>query len=138
MADAETYLIFTIHQHRFSIKTTNVLQIMHSTKIHYLPFVPDYIEGVINVHGTPFTVVNMLKLDGEEDSEIAESTFLVLNRDDDSFCVHISKIEVFFEPEEEDIQKDKIRYKHSFVPLFDADRIEDALCKDLGKNYEQQ
>ena len=130
--NSETYLIFTVQNHSYAINTSKLLQIS-VTKVFKLPFVPEYIEGVINVHGTPFTVVNTLKLAGEEKSDIPGSTFLVLNRSDDQFCIHISNIELFFEPEEEDIQEDKIRYKHRFVPIFDDDSIEDCLCRDLNK-----
>ena len=144
--NSDTYLIFSIRESRFAINTSKLLQIS-VTKVFSLPFVPEYIEGVINVHGTPFTVVNTLKLENfeskdknsdsensdENKTELSGSTFLVLNRKDDQFCIHIANIELFFEPEEEDIQEDKIRYKHRFVPIFDDERIEDALCRDLGR-----
>ena len=45
----DSYLIFTIHNRLYAIKNTNVQEIMHSAKIHPLPFVPDYIEGMVNI-----------------------------------------------------------------------------------------
>ena len=128
---ATTYLIFFIKGHRYAIKTLDVKEIMYATKIHAIPFVPNYVEGVINCHGTPYTVVNVLKLNEEENSEISESTFLVLNREDDHFSIHISNIEVFFEPDEDDVLEDRIKYKHQVVPFFDDDAIEKALLTDL-------
>jgi len=44
----ESYLIFSVQKTLYSIKTSNVQEIMHSAKIHPLPFVPEYIEGVVN------------------------------------------------------------------------------------------
>ena len=127
----ESYLIFTIHKSLFAIKNTNVQEIMHSAKIHPLPFVPDYIEGMVNCRGVPYTVVNFLKLNHEENCEISEPAVLVFRRKDDQFALHISGIELFFEPEEEDILSDGIKYKTRIIPYFDVDSIETALCQDL-------
>ena len=69
-----------------------------------------------------------------DDSEITEKVFLLFNRSDDDFCIHISNIEVFFEPEEDDVFEDKIKYKLKYIPLFDVDIIEKNICKDLGKH----
>ncbi len=128
-----SYLIFSIKSHRFAIKSTMVQEIMYGAKVHKLPFVPDYIEGVLNCRGNPYTVVNTLKLDKEEESEIDEKVFLLFKRSDDNFSIHISNIEVFFEPEDDDVFADKVKYKLKFIPLFDADYLEENMCRDLGK-----
>ena len=130
----ESYLIFSIHKRLYAIKNTNVQEIMHSAKIHPLPFVPDYIEGMVNCRGVPFAVVNLLKLEKNEDCEIKEMTILVFRRDDDQFALHISSIELFFEPETEDILPDGIRYKSRVIPFFDVDSIERQLCHDLRED----
>ncbi|MBR6154004.1 MAG: chemotaxis protein CheW [Treponema sp.] len=129
-----SYLIFSVGKHRYALNSSLIKEIMYGVKIHGIPFTPDYIEGVLNCRGVPFTVVNLLKMAKEENSDIAESVFLLFNRDDDQFCLHISNIEVFFEPEEDDILEDKVKYKFKFIPLFNADKIEETLCKDLGKD----
>ncbi|WP_191018053.1 chemotaxis protein CheW [Treponema zioleckii] len=126
-----TYLIFSVGETFFAIKTLLVKEIMHSAKIHPLPFVPEYIEGVVNCHGTPFTVVNTLKMAGEEKSEIKGGTVLVFKRKDDNFGIHISNIEMFFEPEEQDIRVDGIRYKTKIIPFFDSESIEERMKEDL-------
>ena len=126
-------LIFSIHSKRYALKSTMIQEIMYDMRIHVIPFTPDYIEGVLNCRGVPYTVINVLKLDNAEESEIAEKVFLLFKRDDDQFCIHISNIEVFFEPEEDDIFEDKIKYKLKYIPLFDVDRLEEAMCRDLGK-----
>lgn len=128
-----SYLVFTIHGHRFAYKSSLVQEIMYDAKIHPLPFVPDYIEGVLNCRGNPYTVVNTLKMEGEPNPEIEEKIFLLFKREDDQFCIHISNIDVFFEPEEEEILEDSVKYKQEEIPLFDSDRVEQTLCKDLNK-----
>lgn len=127
----ESYLIFSVQKRLYSIKTSNVQEIMHSAKIHPLPFVPDYIEGVVNCRGVAYTVVNLLKLEQEENIEMDNCPVLVFRREDDQFALHISSIELFFEPEKEDIMADGIKYKSKLIPFFDADSIETALRRDL-------
>lgn len=126
----DSYLIFSVGSQHFVIKTSLVREIIHSAKIHPLPFVPDYIEGVVNCRGIPYTVVNTLKAGGE-DREIGGGTVLVLKRSDDQFAIHISNIELFFEPDEDDIKADSIRYKKEVIPFFDADSIEALMRRDL-------
>ena len=103
-----SYLIFSIHSHRYALKSNLIQEIMYDMRIHVIPFTPDYIEGVLNCRGIPYTVINVLKLDKVEKNDINEKVFLLFKRDDDQFCIHISNIEVFFEPEEDDIFEDKI------------------------------
>ena len=88
----DSYLIFSVHKSLYSIKTSNVQEIMHSAKIHTLPFVPDYIEGVVNCRGVPYTVVNLLILNKEENTDMTGMPVLVFRRDDDQFALHISSI----------------------------------------------
>ncbi len=128
-----SYLIFSVGKHRYALNSSLIKEIMYGVKIHEIPFTPDYIEGVLNCRGNPFTVVNILKLEKEDECEIPEKVFLLFNREDDQFCIHISNIEVFFEPEEDDVLEDRVKYKFKFIPLFDADKIEETMCNDLGK-----
>ena len=127
----ESYLIFSVDDRVFSIKTLFVQEIMHSAKIHPLPFVPDYIEGVVNCRGVAYSVVNLHKLEKKEDFDMSGLPVLVFRRKDDQFALHISSIELFFEPEKEDILPDGIKYKSKLIPFFDVDSIEAALRRDL-------
>ncbi len=126
-----TYLIFSVGKESFAIKTLLVQEIMHSAKIHPLPFVPDYIEGVVNCHGVPFTVVNTLKMSGSQECDIEGGKVLIFKRDDDNFAIHISNIEMFFEPEDKDILSEGIRYKMNIIPFLNADFIEQSMIHDL-------
>ena len=125
------FLVFSVKKEMFAISTVYIQEIMHSAKIHPLPFVPDYIEGVVNCRGVPFTVVNTAKMAGENNCEIEGGKVLILKRDDDQIALHISNIEMFFEPEENDIRADGIRYKMKLIPFFDSDSVENRLLVDL-------
>ncbi len=130
----ENYLIFSVQKQFYSINTANVQEIMHSAKIHPLPFVPQYIEGVVNCRGIPYTVVNLLKMENNENTDMTNRPVLVFRRDDDQFALLISSIELFFEPEKEDVLADGIRYKSKLIPFFDADSIEETLRRDLRED----
>ena len=56
---------------------------------------------------------------------------LVFRREDDQFAILISSIELFFEPEKEDILTEGIKYKTKLIPFFDVDSIETVLRHDL-------
>ena len=129
-----SYLIFSIKEQRYAFRSSLIQEIIYGAKIHTIPFTPDYIEGVLNCRGNPFTVINTLKMNKDENSEINEKVFLLFKREDDNFCIHISNIEVFFEPEEDDILEDKVKYKFKYIPIFDPDSLEQKLCEDLGKD----
>lgn len=129
----DSYLIFSINEERYTLKGSGILQIINEPKIRKLPFVPSFIEGIINVHGTPYAAVNTLKMNNEKDSNVSGTNYIVLKRNDDQFSIHVSNIELFFEPEKEDIQEGKVRYKQNFIPIFEADKIEEKLVKALSK-----
>ncbi|MBQ7752100.1 MAG: chemotaxis protein CheW [Treponema sp.] len=126
-----SFLVFSIREKLYAINTSFVQEILHSAKIHPLPFVPPYIEGLVNCRGTPYTVVNAALMKGEENYEVLGDTVLVFKREDDQLALHISNIELFFEPDENDIKADGIRYKLNLIPYFDADDVENTLRKDL-------
>ena len=131
--DTTTYLIFSVHSHRYALPSPLIQEIMQDVTVHFLPFVPSYIEGIINCHGKPYTVINHLAMfDIEDDTEISEQTFLVLKRSDDQFCLHVSNIDLFYEPEEDDVLENSIMYKNKEIEIFNADKIEETLRKDLG------
>ena len=128
-----SYLIFSVKKHRYALKGSQILQIVNAQKVRALPFVPAFVEGILNIHGTPYAAVNTLLMDEEEDCEIPGSAYIILKRDDDHFSIHVSNIELFCEPEKEEIFADKIRYKQKFIPLFDSDRVEKRLFEALSE-----
>ena len=55
-----TWLIFAIAGKKFAIRSSEVLEIIGDMSVYRLPFMPAYIEGVINRRGDPYTVINPL------------------------------------------------------------------------------
>ena len=54
------WLIFSIAGKKYAMRSADVLEIIRDVPIYKLPFMPAYIEGVINRRGDPFTVINPL------------------------------------------------------------------------------
>lgn len=130
----DSYLIFSVGMRLYAIQTTQVQEIINNAKIHQLPFVPDYIEGVVNCRGRAYTVVNLLQLEGEEKPAMDGLTVLVFKRATDQIALHISSIKLFFEPEEDDIRSEGIRHKGRIIPYFDAGYLEETLRRDLKED----
>ena len=91
-----TWLIFSIARKKYAVKSGDVIEIIRDAAVYKLPFMPPYIEGVMNRRGDPFTVINPRHLIGDDDTTPPqEPLFLILKRDDDQLSIHISDI-LFF------------------------------------------
>ncbi len=122
------WLVFAIGNERFAIPSSEVGEIIRDVAVYHLPFLPSYVDGVINKRGDPCAVINpVLLLDRqtveskEEDDEAEEengvpvlnskknvrkdevSLFLVLNRDGDQLCLRITDILFFHESRKQDV-----------------------------------
>ncbi len=96
-----TWLIILIGKKKYAVRSNDVLEIIRDVSVYKLPFMPSYIEGVLNRRGDPFTVINPLALIGEEETYPPEEPlFLILKRDDDQLSIHISDILFFTDMEE--------------------------------------
>ena len=139
-----TWLIFAILDRKYAIRSSAVDEIIHDVKIYKLPFLPSYVEGVMNRRGEPFTVLNPVAMIDEESNEKVDSSlFLVLKRTDDKLSLHISDILFFCETEGDDLHlipnldeerviMGTIDYNHEEIPVLNPDSFEILLRKDLG------
>ena len=140
-----TWLIFGICSKKYAIKSSEVHEIIRDVTVYKLPFLPSYIEGVINRRGDPFTVINPVAVMDPKNEELPEQPlFLILKRDDDQLSLHISDILFFHETDandlhiipngnEEGIFTGTIDYDHEEIPVFNAEAFELLLRKDLGR-----
>ena len=139
-----TWLVFLIEQKKYAMRSSDVLEIVRDVAVYKLPFMPTYIEGVINRRGDPFTVVNPLAVIESSDKKPPEEPlFLVLKRDDDQLSIHISDILFFTEMEESDLNlipnSDEdgfflgtLGYGHDEIPVLNPNSFEVLIRKDLG------
>lgn len=139
-----TWLVFSMNDNRFAIDSSKVDEIIRDVEVYKLPFLPAYIEGVINRRGDPFTVLNpLLIIEAEGETTQKPPLFIVLKRDDDSVCLHISDILFFHETAETDLHLipgdtensfflGTVDYQKEEIQVLNPDAFEILLRKDLG------
>lgn len=96
-----TWLIFTIGKNKFyALPAGMVKEILRDTPIFSLPFVPEYLKGVVNRYGDPYAVIDPAMLINEEPQ--STSLFIVLNSDSHT-CFQISDVKDFYITDENDV-----------------------------------
>ena len=139
-----TWLIFSIGSKKYAVRSSDVLEIIRDASVYKLPFMPPYIEGVMNRRGDPFTVINPRQLIGDEDTTPpSEQIFLILKRDDDQISIHISDILFFTDMAESDLNLipgnneevfflGTLGYGGDEIPAMNMNAFELLIRKDLG------
>jgi chemotaxis signal transduction protein len=83
-ARAETkYIVFSAGAGLYALQAEDIQEIMLNMDIHYLPFVPPFVRGLINRLGEPLTVLDLVNLLFGQD--INGKAFIILKP-------HISKM----------------------------------------------
>ena len=100
-----TWLIFTIGnqadgKNLYAIPSGYVKEILRDATIFPLPFVPPYINGVLNRYGDPYVVVDFAIMEGKEAQK--SFLFIVLN-DESNTCFRITDVKEFFSASEKDV-----------------------------------
>jgi len=139
-----TWLIFSVEGKKYAVKSGDVLEIIRDVAVYRLPFMPDYIEGVLNRRGDPYTVINPRSLIGDTDTTPPEPPlFLIFKRDDDQLSIHISDILFFAEMEEDALNQipekneegfflGTIAYNGEEIPVLNPNAFEILIRKELG------
>ncbi len=139
-----TWLIFSIAEKKYAMRSADVLEIIRDVAVYKLPFMPSYIEGVLNRRGDPFTVINPRSLIGDEEtSSPEEPLFMILKRDDDQISIHISDILFFTDIEDGDLNiipgtneegffLGTLAYGGEEIPALNPAAFELLIRKDLG------
>lgn len=100
-----TWLIFTIGSaadgnNQYAIPAENVKEILRDATVFPLPFVPPYVNGVLNRYGDPYVVVDSAVLEGKEAQK--SLLFIVMN-DESHTCLRITDVKDFFTATEKDV-----------------------------------
>lgn len=73
-------VVFRLLEHEFGMDIMKVLEIKNYEMIRYVPELPHYIEGIINVRGTVFTLFNLRKrLNMPLQEDIRHSKLILMN-----------------------------------------------------------
>ncbi len=99
------WLIFTIGnqadgKNLYAIPADSVKEILRDATVFPLPFVPPYVNGVLNRYGDPYVVIDSAVLEGKE----AQDSFLFIVLNDESHtCLRITDVKDFFTASEKDV-----------------------------------
>ena len=100
-----TGLIFTIGNaadgpNLYAIPAESVKEILREATVFPLPFVPPYVNGVLNRYGDPYVVIDSAVLDGKSPQN--SKLFIVLN-DESHSCLRVTDVKEFYSAAEESI-----------------------------------
>lgn len=99
------WLIFTIGnqadgKNLYAIPADSVKEILRDATVFPLPFVPPYVNGVLNRYGDPYVVIDSAVLEGKDAQQ--SMLFIVLN-DESHTCLRITDVRDFFTASEKDV-----------------------------------
>ena len=136
--------MFSIAGKTYAVRSSDVLEIIRDVSVYKLPFMPSYIEGVLNRRGDPFTVINPKALLGEDDvTPPKEPLFMIFKRDDDQLSLHISDILLFTKIEDSELKLipdateesfflGTVAYEGEEIPVLNPNAFEVLIRKDCG------
>jgi len=96
------WLVFTINEVFYALPTVFVKEILRDSEVFPIPFVPAFINGVLNRYGDPYAVVDPALLLGKKKQET--SLFIVIN-DESRTCLRITDVIEFHSTSESDVRK---------------------------------
>jgi len=140
-----TWLIFLISDKKYAIRSSDVVEIISDLSVYKLPFMPKYIEGVLNRRGDPFTVVNPNPIFNSDPNAAPpeKPLFMIFKRHDDHLSLHISDILLFTKIEDTelklipDVTEDSlflgtVAYGDEEIPVINSNAFEIIIRKDCG------
>ncbi len=127
----EQFMVVTVQDRHYALPADCVQEIVLNEKVYALPFVPPYIEGLINSRGTLYTVLNPIALFERRPCALSGGQFLLVKRSDDRFCLHITNAETLVAVPETDARGKTILWQGKKIANIDCNTIEKTLQKDL-------
>ena len=115
--DTQKFLIFLTDELKFGIDAENVVEIITSYSITYLPMVPDYIRGIINLRGQMVPIWDVRLRLGKEEKE--DCLIVVLNIDGTYLGVLVDSV---------DQMTDIPRTSMLPVPAHNAQQLVSGMC----------
>lgn len=95
------FLVFTIGDALYALAAEDVREISSENEVYYVPFVPPYILGYTNRHGTPYTVFDLQML--FESKPVDGQMLLILKSEDDQMAICIGDVREIVRVAERDL-----------------------------------
>jgi chemotaxis-related protein WspB len=71
-------LVFHIGEERFGLRLAGVSQVLPAAALTALPLTPDYVGGLLDLHGTPVPVIDLARLAGNAPAALRFDTRIVV------------------------------------------------------------
>lgn len=84
-----TWFVFTTGQKKYALLSSEVKEILRNVPVFSLPFVPEYIDGILNRYGEPYAVIDPSPLLG--DAKQNSALFIVL-KSESHICLRITDV----------------------------------------------
>jgi purine-binding chemotaxis protein CheW len=98
---SKTWLVSLAGEKKYALLASDVREILRDVPVFPLPFVPEYINGILNRYGEPYAVIDPLPVLGEKSQE--SKLFIVLH-DESHMCLKISEVLEFYTTQESDLK----------------------------------
>lgn len=96
------YLVFKVGLNCYAVESSMIQEVMRNSVLFPLPFVPDYMKGIINFYGKPLSVIDLALF--QDFAPQNEKLFLVLKNDSD-IAFQVTEILEFHSARENSLQK---------------------------------
>lgn len=90
---SKTWLVFFAGEKKYALLASDVREILRDAPVFPLPFVPEYINGILNRYGEPYAVIDPLPVLGEKSQN---SKLYIVLHGDDHVCLKITEVLEFF------------------------------------------
>ncbi|WP_054739022.1 chemotaxis protein CheW [Cellulosilyticum ruminicola] len=99
-------VVFQLQGQKFGIDIMSVLEILNYSTIRTVPEVPSYIQGIINVRGTVYPIVNLCtRLGLEAFKDESSCQFILLNLEDVRVGFMVDKVLEILTIETKDVEQ---------------------------------
>ena len=123
----------------YAIKTDFVNEVLSDSVVYPIPFTPNYVCGLVNRRGTPFTVVDPMVFFNKNEQN--SKTLILLKNlfqdEKESFSVKITDVLDFFDVDSDTEKKssETFLWKKKKVKILDALVIYNKLKQDFKNIY---
>ena len=140
-AEEQNFLLFSINSKKYALSSNFVRELLKDIEVFPLPFVPSYIDGVLNRYGDSYAVIEPAYL--FNDSKQESSLFLVFN-DENKICIRISDVYDFHTIPVSSIrtftEDDSSKYFEGIFKYNDDDVLiirKDSVVEKIEKDFER-
>ncbi|MCD6546408.1 MAG: purine-binding chemotaxis protein CheW [Thermotogae bacterium] len=126
------YVSFVLKDQIYAIPVKWVREIIRLPKMTKVPLVPDYIEGLSNLRGEVFPIINLKKRLGISGETLENSKVIVIEKNDQTFGIIVDRTSQVMDVEEDNIEiatasndfvKNVIRMKDDIYMILKLDEL---------------